>query len=199
MTAPIAAAAPLRQFIERLRGLLPAGREESEQVFRVKEHLVGLLETPGWLPHACRVSDPSCYARHLLYQDPDKGFVLVAMVWGPGQQTAIHDHAGVWCVEGVYEGQIQVTRFDPVGEVGETVRFAPGEVIRAGVGACGALIPPVEYHRIANDTAHTAITLHVYGRDLKVCNVFDPLGGDLYRKTPKTMQYHTLIPLVLQS
>ena len=124
-------------------------------------------------------------------------FVRVAMVWGPGQCTGIHDHAGVWCVEGVYEGNIQVTRFDPVGEVGETVRFSPGEAIRAGVGACGALIPPVEYHQITNDTPGTAISVHVYGRDLKVCNIFDPLGGGLYRRKPRTMQYHSIISLAL--
>jgi len=197
MIRQVPAAAPLKAFIGELKDLLASGGRETEAVHRVKERLVKLLGTPGWLPDACRAGDPSCYARHLLYQDPEFGFILVAMVWGPGQRTAIHDHAGVWCVEGVYEGNIQVARFDPVGEVGETVRFLPGEVIRAGVGACGALIPPVEYHRIANDTASTAISLHVYGRDLKICNTFDPLGGDLYRRTPKAMQYHSVIPLAV--
>jgi predicted metal-dependent enzyme (double-stranded beta helix superfamily) len=193
----IPAAPPLRTFIGHLRQILCADEAEEKRVHRVKEQLVGLLETPGWLPEPCRSGDPGTYARHLLYQDASQGFVLVAMVWGPGQRTAIHDHAGVWCVEGVYEGRIQVSRFDPVGEVGETVRFLPGEVIRAGVGACGALIPPVEYHQITNDTPATAISLHVYGHDLKVCNVFDPLGGDLYRKQAKTMQYHSVVPLSL--
>ena len=197
MSTEITAAPPLRKFIGDLRALLASGHGETEQVYHVKERLVQLLETPGWLPQACRTADPSSYARHLLYQDSENGFVMVAMVWGPGQHTAIHDHAGVWCVEGVYEGRIQVARFDPVGEVGETVRFLAGEVIRAGVGACGALIPPVEYHKIANDTPATAISLHVYGRDLKVCNVFDPLGGDLYQKKAKAMHYHSVVPLLL--
>lgn len=197
MSVEIPATPPLRQFIADLRALLASGQGETAQVYHVKEHLVRLLETPGWLPQACRAADSSSYARHLLYQDSQDGFVMVAMVWGPGQRTAIHDHAGVWCVEGVYEGRIQVTRFDPVGEVGETVRFQPGEVIAAGVGACGALIPPVEYHKIANETPATAISLHVYGRDLKVCNVFDPLGGDLYQRKAKTMSYHSVIPLHL--
>jgi len=197
MRLEIAPAPPLRKFIVELRALLASGHGEPEQVHHVKAQLIELLETPGWLPQACRAADSSSYARHLLYQDSERGFVLVAMVWGPGQKTAIHDHAGVWCVEGVYEGRIQVTRFDPVGEVGETVRFHQGEVIGAGVGACGALIPPVEYHKIANDTPATAISLHVYGRDLKVCNIFDPLGGDLYQRKAKTMQYHSVVPLQL--
>jgi predicted metal-dependent enzyme (double-stranded beta helix superfamily) len=197
MQQGIPAAAPLKKFIEGLRALLTGSRAEAETVHAVKDRLVGLLETPGWLPDPCRVGDPSCYARHLLYQDSADGFVMVAMVWGAGQRTAIHDHAGVWCVEGVYEGRIQVTRFDPVAEMGEQVRFAQGEVIRAGVGACGALIPPVEFHRIENDTPATAISLHVYGRDLKVCNVFDPLGDDLYVRKPKAMQYNSIISLTV--
>jgi 3-mercaptopropionate dioxygenase len=197
MQQGIPAAEPLKKFIEGLRALLTGSRAEAETVHAVKDRLVGLLETPGWLPDPCRAGDPSCYARHLLYQDSADGFVMVAMVWGAGQRTAIHDHAGVWCVEGVYEGRIQVTRFDPVGEMGEQVRFAQGEVIRAGVGACGALIPPVEFHRIENDTPATAISLHVYGHDLRVCNVFDPLGGDLYVRKPKAMQYNSIISLTV--
>ncbi len=27
------------------------------------------------------------------------------MTWGPGQGTPLHDHAGIWCVEGVVEGK----------------------------------------------------------------------------------------------
>ena len=34
------------------------------------------------------------------------------MTWGPGQGTPVHDHGGLWCVEGVVEGQIAVTRYD---------------------------------------------------------------------------------------
>jgi len=197
MMQGIPASAPLKGFIEGMRTLLSASMAEPERVHAVKDRLIALLETPGWLPDPCRAGDPDCYARHLLYEDPVDRFVMVAMVWGPGQCTAIHDHAGVWCVEGVYEGRIQVTRFDPVEEVGDDVRFAQGEVIQAGVGACGALIPPVEFHKIKNDTPAPAISLHVYGRDLKICNVFDPLGGDLYHRKPKEMQYHSVVPLIL--
>ena len=193
----ISAAAPLKSFIEELKGLLAKKDDGARTVNQVKKHLVELLETPRWLPRPCRVSESSSYARHLLYQDGKTGFVIVAMVWGAGQRTAIHDHAGVWCVEGVYEGKIQVTRFNPIGRMGKTVRFAEGEAIHAGVGACGALIPPVEYHRIANETGEKAISVHVYGRDLKVCNIFNPLGGDRYQREKKTMQYDSVIPLKL--
>ena len=193
----IPAAAPLRSFIEELKSLLGKKDDGARTVNQVKKRLVELLETPRWLPRPCRVAEARSYARHLLYQDGKTGFVIVAMVWGAGQRTAIHDHAGVWCVEGVYEGNIEVTRFNPIGRMGKTVRFEEGEAIRAGVGACGALIPPVEYHRIANESREKAISVHVYGRDLKVCNIFNPLGGDRYQREAKKMQYDSIIPLKL--
>ena len=193
----ISAAAPLKSFIGELKGLLAKKDDGARTVNQVKSRLIELLETPRWLPRPCRVAETHSYARHLLYQDPKTGFVIVAMVWGAGQRTAIHDHAGVWCVEGVYEGNIQVTRFNPIGRMGKTVRFEQGEAIRAGVGACGALIPPVEYHRIANESGEKAISVHVYGRDLKVCNIFNPLGGDLYQREVKAMQYDSVVPLKL--
>jgi len=194
---PVRATAPLRDLILDLRGMISPEIPEERKVHEVKDRLVRLHGTPGWVPEECRVGDPGGYARHLMYREEGGGFCMVGMVWGPGQKTAIHDHAGVWCVEGVYEGQIEVTRFDLLGEVGDRVRFSPGPAICAGVGACGALIPPVEYHQIANQTDATAISLHIYGRDLDVCHVFHPLGGGFYERTLKRMQYHSVISLDL--
>src|SRR5690606_40789575 len=53
------------------------------------------------------VSLPDCvyeaasdhYARREIYRSEDHGYCVIAMTWGPGQGTAIHDHAGMWCVE----------------------------------------------------------------------------------------------------
>src|SRR5713101_7039929 len=107
----IVAAAPLRAFIGEIGFLLGSSSPEAEKVQQVKDRLVRLLEAPAWLPDPCRVGDDEGYARHLLYRQEGGGFCLVVMVWGPGQKTAIHDHAGVWCVEGVYEGLIEVKRY----------------------------------------------------------------------------------------
>src|SRR3546814_15103518 len=43
------------------------------------------------------------YARRELYRSPEHGYSVVAMTWAPGQGTPIHDHCGLWCVEGVWE------------------------------------------------------------------------------------------------
>ena len=63
---------------------------------------------------------PDSYARRLLYRDPKGSFTVVIMVWGEGQSTPIHDHAGLWCVECVYRGCIQVDSYDLDGTPEDT-------------------------------------------------------------------------------
>ena len=51
------------------------------------------------------------YARRLLHRDPAGRYTAIVMTWGPGQGTAVHDHGGLWCVEGVVDGEIAVTQY----------------------------------------------------------------------------------------
>jgi len=122
------------------------------------------------------------YARRLLHRDPEGRYSVLVMVWGPGQQTPLHDHGGLWCVEGVYRGRIRGTSYDRI-ETGDDdcVRFVQVGEIHAGVGEAGSLIPPVDYHAIDNPNGETAATVHVYGGDMVSCNVFEPVMDDLYR------------------
>src|SRR5439155_4508884 len=124
---------------------------KEETVAVVKDLVTARLGTMGWLPERCLVPASECYARHLLYQDPERRFTVVVMVWQPVQRTPIHDHGGVWCVEGVYQGRIRVHRYDRDERLeGTTARLHCREVIERGIGTAGALIPPVDYHRIEN-------------------------------------------------
>ena len=36
------------------------------------------------------------YARREIYRSPEHGYSVVAMTWGPGQGTPVHDHSGLW-------------------------------------------------------------------------------------------------------
>lgn len=116
------------------------------------------------------------YARRLLHACPRGSYTVLAMVWGPGQGTLLHDHGGMWCVEGVLSGEIEVTQYDQREEHGERARFVPEGTLRANIGDAGSLIPPFEYHTIANPAAEgSAITIHVYGGELLECHVFRPI------------------------
>jgi len=127
---------------------------------------------------------PTRYARRLLHRDPETRYTMLAMVWGSGQATPLHDHAGIWCVEGVYQGRIRVTSYNVSGGDPErdTVQFHQESVVHAGVGEAGALIPPFEYHVLENALETPAVTLHVYGGELDHCHIFEPVDGGWLRK-----------------
>jgi 3-mercaptopropionate dioxygenase len=133
------------------------------------------------LPAALRRTAPDSYARRLICANPEVGFTVLAMVWGPGQGTPLHDHAGLWCVEGVLEGRIRVTQYELLERTGDLCRFEPQTGGEAEVGSAGRLIPPFDYHVLANALSdQPSITLHVYGGEMDHCNVFEPQGGGWY-------------------
>lgn len=130
------------------------------------------------------------YARRLLFRNRELDYTAVVMTWGPGQQTPLHDHAGIWCVEGVVSGQMNVTRFDLVETIGDRFRFTKVEEVKAGVGSSGALIPPYEYHVLGNALPdQPSVTLHIYGGDMERCSTFNPQPDGLWSRHLKSLDY----------
>ncbi len=169
-----------------------AARDDASRCRAVKQVLIDIVNSgeqfldPPFLEPA---SDH--YARRLIHRAPDGRYSVLAMVWGVGQGTPLHDHAGTWCVECVYRGKIRVTSFsvhggDPEKDI---VRFEQESVVMAGVGEAGALIPPFEYHKIENPAATSAVTIHVYGGEMTYCHVFEPEGAAGYRRKYKELTY----------
>jgi predicted metal-dependent enzyme (double-stranded beta helix superfamily) len=158
---------------------------------RIKEDLSGQIRSEGMdlPPSFCRTL-PDHYARRLLYRDPELPLTAVVMAWASGQETPLHDHSGIWCVEGVVEGEMEVVRFELLEEEGERCRFAEVQRLRAGTGSAGALIPPLEYHVLRNPTDRTVITLHVYGGEMDHCGVFVPQPDGSWRREEKALAYN---------
>ncbi len=157
---------------------------------RIKRDLSEQIRGEGVeLPPAYRHTLPDHYARRLLYRDPELPLTAVVMAWAPSQQTPLHDHSGIWCVEGVVEGEMEVVRFELLEECGGRCRFGEFERLRAGTGSAGALIPPLEYHVLRNPTGRTVITLHVYGGEMDHCGVFVPQPDGSWRREEKALSY----------
>jgi len=131
---------------------------------------------------------PGRYARRLLHLDPAGRYVAMVMVWDKGQGTALHDHAGLWCVECVYRGRIKVVSYSLEDQEGETYKFQRETEIYAGPGEAGALIPPFDYHTIENPDETPAVTLHVYGGEMNWCNAFVPIE-DGYKIERRELSY----------
>ena len=118
-------------------------------------------------------------------------YTAVVMTWGPGQCTAVHDHGGLWCVEGVVAGAMTVVQYDVQLHTDGTASVTAGSSIHAGVGSAGRLIPPTDYHVLGNALADAAsVTLHVYGGSLDDCRVFVPGEDGRYRIEARRLSYH---------
>lgn len=121
------------------------------------------------------------YARRELYVSPEYGYSVVAMTWAPGQGTKVHDHSGMWCVEGVWHGRLEITQYElaDTDREHDRFRFVHAGTIEAGAGSAGSLIPPHEYHTIRNPSDDAiAVSLHVYQRSLVRCSVFSQESED---------------------
>lgn len=128
------------------------------------------------------------YARREIYRSEELGYSVIAMTWGPGQGTAIHDHSGMWCVEGVWHGEIEVTPYELVEQAEDRYRFEPRGTMLAGPGTAGSLIPPHEYHTIRNPSADSvAVSLHIYRGSMTSCAVFQPVGDDWYQRDQRQL------------
>jgi len=166
-------------------------RDDEGRCKRVKDVLVDIVGSgQDFVDAPFLVPAPERYARRLMHRDPQDRYTVLAMVWGAGQATPLHDHAGIWCVECVYRGKIEVTSYSVRGGDPEqgVVLFEKARVVTAGIGEAGALIPPFEYHTIANVTDTPSVTLHVYGGEMTHCHIFTPVEGG-YRREFRELAY----------
>jgi 3-mercaptopropionate dioxygenase len=139
------------------------------------------LPGPDILTEAERAGDPDDYQCHVLHVEPDGSFSVTALVWRPGQVTPIHDHV-TWCVFGIAQGIEYEELF--------TLAAGGSHLVEAGrnqnkVGAVSGFAPPGDIHRVRNQGAGTAVSIHVYGADItrlgsSVRRVYDlPVLGSL--------------------
>jgi hypothetical protein len=77
-----------------------------------------------------------------------------------------------------------------VEHVGERYKFTQVEEVKAGVGSSGALIPPYEYHVLANALPdQMSITLHIYGGEMDHCSIYEPRADGYWEKKRKMLTY----------
>jgi predicted metal-dependent enzyme (double-stranded beta helix superfamily) len=101
-----------------------------------------------------------CYARHVLWGDPDRRFTVLALVWAPGQFSPPHAHHA-WCAYAVRAGTLSETLygFDSVVGTARPLRVAA----RSAGYACFAQAGLDQIHRLGNAGTEPAISIHVYG------------------------------------
>lgn len=180
----------LHDYVRTIEGVL-ARRPANKVIIReVSAATKQLVASDRWLEDRHRIGSPDCYTRHLLHKDAQNRFVVLALVWQPGQMTPIHDHS-CWGVMGIVQNMLEEVCYDRLDD-GRRADFAELEQSRGtdvGQGGVAYLLPPYEeIHRIGNTSNQPTISLHVYGRDLDEINVFDAHTGKV---SPMRIKYYS--------
>lgn len=182
----LAATINVDHLASQIRDALASVHDEAA-VQRVRRCLESAIKMGGdFLPAKFRQPASDGYARRVVYADPGGSFTIMAMVWGPGQGTPLHDHDGLWVVECVYTGSIQVVNYDYSGVKDGLHQFAMDTVSVAEKGESDYRMPPFEHHEIANASDDIAITLHVFGGQMTHCAIFEPVDGG-YRRIERSL------------
>lgn len=166
----------LKSFLAEMSDLV--GKAEGDETVilnRGKEYLAELVRHDDWLPDDCAKSDAERYQQYLLYCDPRERFCVVSFVWGPGQETPIHNHT-TWGLVGMLRGAEISQSYEMVDgkpAAGATERLDPGQVVMVS--------PDVgDIHKVRNAfDDDVSISIHVYGGDIGAIerNVFPLEGG----------------------
>ncbi len=171
----------LSDFIQAATRLMDDHDDNQRPPAGMKSLLADLVAQDDWLPEFCTVPHPTFYQQFLLHCDPMERFSLVSFVWGPGQQTPVHDHM-VWGFIGMLRGAelSQRYRTNPDGSL-----TADGEPDRLEPGMIDVLLPSEgDIHQVFNAyDDKPSISIHLYGGNIGAVSrhVFDLASGQ-----PKT-------------
>jgi len=154
----------LREFVVSFANLLETASDEPQILSEGSRLLTDLVAVDDWLPDRYAEAALTGYQQYLLHADSRERFSVVSFVWGPGQNSPIHDHT-VWGIVGVLRGaEIEQhyarTKDGRLVEEGEPARLTRGEVT--------AVSPSIgDYHRVSNALAdRPSVSIHVYGANI---------------------------------
>jgi 3-mercaptopropionate dioxygenase len=171
----------LAEYVRTIEALLERRPALPAIIREVSAATLDLCSDDRWLGPQHRIASADNYTRHLLHRDRQNRFVVLALVWLPGQATPVHDH-DCWGVMGVLQGELEEVHYDRLDDGSRPghadLREARRTVVRKG-GVAHLLPPYEEIHRIADISGEPAISIHVYGRDLDEVRVYDPVSGKI--------------------
>jgi predicted metal-dependent enzyme (double-stranded beta helix superfamily) len=162
----------LDEFVYDMETLLKEHPDQERIFDKGSSHLSRLINNPDAIPAEYRVpvgkGRRANHGSYLLYQG-ESGLIVTAVVWGPGDHAAPHDHR-TWGMIGVMDNALTETRLRRVDDRSRE-NYAQLEKDRGALvkpGEISLLIPEVdEIHQMDNFTDRPTVEIHVYGKDLR--------------------------------
>lgn len=112
------------------------------------------------------------YTRNLVYRDDL--FEVIALCWGPGQFSAVHDHGDQKCWMSVPIGSLEVQNFKTLLGASE-VRAAllePASKYTMNATTPGVVTEDEKIHAVKN-VEPLSVSIHVYSKPIEQCTLFD--------------------------
>jgi predicted metal-dependent enzyme (double-stranded beta helix superfamily) len=105
------------------------------------------------------------FERWMVAERARPGVSILVLAWPPGYATPVHDHGGLWGLEAMIAGALEVESFDK--DEGDHALRSTGRTWLGPGDATWFEATEQHAHRCRNLSRHdTALTLHVYGGDL---------------------------------
>lgn len=123
-----------------------------------------------------------CYTRNCIAENEE--FELILLCWEKGQKTPIHDHGGEECWVKVIQGGFKETIY----RVNKDGELKSVNSIISKTGDTSYMIDFMGCHRLENINDGRTISLHLYAKPIRNCQLFDENTRTFVRKE---MSYDT--------
>lgn len=163
----------LDDFVEALNSL-----EQSHY-----NQLIRSMDVPSSVFKAYTSWCDKSYTRNCIAEN--EKYELILLCWKAGQITPIHDHGGEECWVRVIQGEFKETIYT----AGEAGKLHEVTTIRSKADDVTYMIDFMGFHRIENLSSDRSMTLHLYAKPIRTCNVLDEDAGVF---VSKEMAYSTV-------
>lgn len=147
------------------------------------DHIIRSLKVPASAFQTYHSWSKDCYTRNCIFEN--ENFELILLCWEPGQKTAIHDHGGEECWVRVIDGTFKETVY-------KTSKTGTLDVVKSVISKANDITYMIDFmgfHSLENMSKKRSLSLHLYAKPIRNCNVFDEKEKQFVNKD---LIYHTL-------
>lgn len=124
----------------------------------------------------CSSWSSESYTRNCVVENDD--FELILLCWQPGQLTPIHDHGGEECWVKIIEGEFKETLY----KADEAGKLKPVKTSYSKPNDITYMIDFMGFHTLENLSDKKSLSLHLYAKPIRSCQIFDEDSGELVNK-----------------
>ncbi|MCJ8341138.1 MAG: cysteine dioxygenase family protein [Pseudomonadales bacterium] len=117
----------------------------------------------------------SSYGRNLIYTGV--GFEIILLCWQPQQYSTPHDHQGSLCIMKCISGELTEQRYQLQAKAVNNCILSPTERVTFCDGEVTSITDQQGLHKLGNETAAEACSLHFYFPPIHSANAYNEQDG----------------------